>query len=184
MGLGLGYYFGYDHGWEKSVNQNQTLANNDNQSEIPTGNANEDAFHKNANGDFYGTLTLTGYMDVQTRVCNPGDMCGQTVEYASFIFTQTSSEAIKEFGGQYQGNSFIANDRVGIGCVQETAARIVYQNYGDENKIEGEIKGEDFVKLAQSNANKQVQLKMTRPLYTSGQGAPDCYSHFRDFDVL
>jgi len=180
VAAGAGYYFGFDHGWDKSVD----MVTNNNSSETPSGNDAEDAFHKDSSGNFYGTLTLTGYLDVQTRICNPGDMCGQTVEYASFVFSQTSSEAIKEFTGQQQGNSYVAGDRVGVGCVQETAGRIVYQNYGDENKIEGEIKGEDFTKLMSSSANNQVQLKLTRPLYTSGQGAPDCYSHFRNFDVL
>jgi hypothetical protein len=183
---GVGYYFGYDHGFERAGNQNEaggkTAVPNNNQDQSK--NAAETVFHKSPDYGFYGTLTLTGYLDVRTRVCNPGDMCGETVEYASFVFTKTSSEAIREFTGEFQGNSFIAGDRVGLGCFQETAGRIYYQNYGDENKIEGEIKGEDFAKLAQSNKNRQVELKLTRPIYTSGQGAPDCYSHFRNFDVL
>jgi hypothetical protein len=187
LGAILGYYFGYDHGWENSVSQTVNPAPPPppgGNSQAPTGNTNEDAFHKDNAGNYYGTLTLTGYLDVQKRVCNPGDMCGETVDYASFIFTQTSSEAIKEFTGQNQGNSFIAGDRVGLGCQQKNLSRIYYQNFADEDNVEGEIEGEDYTKLIASTKDKPVQIKLTRELYTSGRGAPDCYSHFRNFDVL
>lgn len=184
LGATLGYYVGYDHGWETSANLQITppppASNND---ESPMENE-EPVFHKDANGNFYGTLTLTGYLDVQKRVCAPDAPCGSTVDYASFVFTETSSKAIKEFTGTNAGNSFIAGDRVGIGCQQKDLNRIFYENFADKDKVTGEIKGNDYTKLIASSKNNQIELKLTRELYTSGQGAPDCYSHFRNLDVL
>jgi hypothetical protein len=269
VGLGLGYYFGYDHGWEKSSNLNEAenettgtpfleqgilmynnpglkadtwflnyekpgqpalkaeLVLNDqsqcvnvtggmasckelwysvgskvevegienNQTVIvskvrevkatdPKQPSATVPFTESQVYGFYGTLTLTGYLDVQTRVCNPGDMCGETVQYASFVFTSGANDALKKFTGQNTGNSFIAGDRLGLGCYEKDKNRIYYENDADSGYITGEIKGPDFTKLMASSKTNQVQLKFTREIYTSGRGAPDCYSHFRNFDVI
>lgn len=143
-----------------------------------------DTFKESADYGFYGTITLTGYMDVVTRVCNPGGMCGSTVEYASFVYGETTNEALKKFTGTNDGNSFVAGDRVGIGCQQKDKNRVYYENDADSGYITGEISGTDYAKLITSTKDKPIQFKMTREIYTSGRGAPDCYSHFRNFDVL
>jgi hypothetical protein len=141
-------------------------------------------FKKTDNGGFEGTLTLTGYLDVKNRVCNEGDMCGKAVDYASFIFTETSSDDIYEFIGIQKGNNFVEQRAVGIGCLEKDKNRIFYENFSDKDKVQKDITGDDYTRLINSKPERPVQLRMTRPTYTSGQGAPDCYSHFRDFDVL
>jgi hypothetical protein len=152
---------------------------------------NKELFQESDAYGFFGTLNLTGYIDIQKRICNPGDMCGETVDYASLIFSDTNNEAIKKFTGQYNGNSYIAGDRVGLGCYQKDSNRIYYINFADakdsargSEALEGQIVGDDLKKLLASTKTKPVTVKLTRPIYTSGQGAPDCYSHFRNFDVL
>jgi hypothetical protein len=166
------------------------------QSELPleVDNAYSTPFQKSDKYGFYGTLTLTGYVDIQRRECIPGNLCEKTVDYVSFIFSDTTSEAIKEFTGEHAGNSYVAGDRVGIGCYEKDQKRIVYQNFADDNSaefggrgvvmFEGEINSKDLTELLNSSKAKPVRLTLTRPIYTSGQGAPDCYTHFRDFDVL
>ncbi|HYC79962.1 MAG TPA: hypothetical protein VEC17_02960 [Candidatus Binatia bacterium] len=182
IGVAAGYYVGYDHGWEKAPKNSATNQQTNNQTGTP--NNTDNVFRKDANGNYLGKLTLTGYLDVQTRVCNPGDMCGETVRYASFIFTNSDNEAIKEFTGTMQGNSYIAGDRVGLGCQQADRSRIFYENFADSGYKSGEISGADYEKLVSSTRNNPVQITINRELYTSGQGASDCYSHFRDFDVI
>jgi hypothetical protein len=135
------------------------------------------------NNVFHGTLTLTGYLDVQTRTCNPGDMCGETVEYASFRFSETNDQDIHKFLGPYEGNSFAGASIVGLGCYQKDKNRIFYQNDADSGMIEGEIKGKDLDLLLKSSKDNQVKLTLSREKYTGGRGAPDCYSHFRNFEV-
>lgn len=142
------------------------------------------AFRKSDVFGFYGTVTLTGYLEVVKRVCNPGDMCGETVDYASFVFRNNDNNAIKEFTGEYQGNSYVGDFAVGLGCQQTDKNRIYYENDADSGWKTGEISGSDYQKLIASSPENPVQLKLTREIYTSGRGAPDCYSHFRNFDVL
>ena len=144
----------------------------------------EEVFQEREGYGFYGTITVTGYVDIQRRVCNPGDMCGATVDYVSFIFGNSGNDALKKFTGTQNANAFAAGDRVGIGCQQVSEGRVYYENDADRGYVVSEISGEDYAKLAGSTSSKPVQLKMTREIYTGGRGAPDCYSHFRNFDVL
>lgn len=141
-------------------------------------------FHKTDDGNFEGTLTLTGHLDVKQRVCNEGDMCTETVDYGTFIFSETSSDDIYEFIGIQKGNSFVEQRAIGIGCVEKDLNRIYYENFSDKEKVQKQIVGDSYERLLNSSPENPVQLRMTRLTYTSGQGAPDCYSHFRDFDVL
>lgn len=143
-----------------------------------------DTFKETQEYGFYGTLTLNGYVEVQRRVCNPGDMCGETVDYVYFVFPQTDNEAIKKFAGSMDGNSFVAGSRVGIGCQRSAQNKVIYENDADIGWKVGEIIGSDYTKLMASTSANPVELKMTREVYTGGRGAPDCYSHFRNFDVL
>jgi hypothetical protein len=122
----------------------------------------------------YGTFTLTGYLKVEKRVCNPGDMCGETVDYASFVFDKSDNPNVYDMltGG------------VGLGCYQKDKARIYSTNDADTGTVENTILGPDLAKLLASSVTHKVQLKLTKPIYTSGRGAPDCYSSFRSFRVL
>ncbi|MBX4188096.1 MAG: hypothetical protein KW793_03100 [Candidatus Doudnabacteria bacterium] len=104
-----------------------------------------DTFKETKEYGFYGTITLTGYIDIQKRVCNPGDMCGETVDYASFVFN-SDNEALKKFTGTMDGNSFIAGNKVGIGCLRSADSRIVYENDADIGWKSGEISGSDYTK--------------------------------------
>jgi hypothetical protein len=189
-----GYYFGYDNGWETAHQERDAAEREQAQQQVndrlgspsptPVPQPTTGAFHQDANGDYWGTLILAGYLDVQRRACNPGDMCGNTVDYAYFVFGNTDNDAIKKFAGVNDGNFFVAGDRVGIGCRQKDPSRIYYENFADTGEVTGEISGDDYAKLVSSSQGHPVQVRMTRELYTSGRGAPDCYSHFRSFDIL
>lgn len=141
-------------------------------------------FQKNDTYDYFGTLTLTGYLKVEKRVCNPGDMCEKTRDYASFVFSQTSSKAIYDFLGTNEGNAFVQGKGVGIGCYEKDASRIYSQNEGDDGMVENIITGNNLQSLLNSNEKNPIKLQLTKPIYTSGRGAPDCYSHFRNFNVI
>lgn len=144
----------------------------------------EGTFEFTSEEDYHGTLILTGYLDVKTRECPPDGMCEKTVEYANFIFSETNDDDIYDFLGVNEGNSFAGSSSVGIGCYEEDQNRIYSENFGDAGNVENIISGEDLTKLLASSESNPVKLKITRPVYTSGRGAPDCYSHFRDFEVL
>lgn len=135
-------------------------------------------------GTFFGTLNLIGYLDIRTKVCEPGNMCGQTVEYASLVITESDRDLIYEFIGRNEGNSFIAPNGIGLGCYQKDQNRIYSTNFGDVGQAENIVSGSDLEKLLSSNIDNLVKMQITKPLWTSGSGAPDCYSHFREFEVF
>jgi len=182
IGVLLGYYIGYDIGFETAVQTNNYNAQKP-ENNSPDSNSTV-KFDEYDNNNYYGALILTGYLDVKTRVCNPGDMCERTVEYASFVFTESSSDAIYDFLGVNTGNSFVGDTAIGLGCYEKDKNRIFYENFADVDSVQGEIKGQDLAKLLASNKTNPVKLEMKREIYTSGRGAPDCYTHFRDFAVL
>lgn len=134
---------------------------------------------------YHGVLTLKGYLEVEERVCNPGDMCGDTVQYAWFVHAPIENRAFDQFYTEFAGNSFVGAEWLGIGCYQEDADRIYSKNAGDaDGMVESLIEGKDLDMLLASDEAHPVDLKMTKAIFTGGSGAPDCYSHFRDFDVL
>ncbi len=144
----------------------------------------EVAFQKSGEFEFFGTLTLTGYLDIKRWICNEGDMCSETVDYASFVFESTDNNLIYDFLGNSAGNSFIGNNSVGIGCYEKDKNIIHSMNLGDSGRVENTISGEDLNKLLNSDKDNPVKLKLTKPVPAPGMGAPECYSHFRLFEVL
>ena len=135
---------------------------------------NETPFQKEGS-DYSGRLTLNGYLETENR---------EGVEYANFVFLDTSSDLIYEFAGLSKSNMAIGANKISLGCFEKDKNRIFYQNFADEGNIEGEIKDEDFTLLAQSKLENRVQVRITKPKYTGNQQPASCYSHFRDIDVL
>ncbi|MCH8986977.1 hypothetical protein IIA94_02310 [Patescibacteria group bacterium] len=135
---------------------------------------------------FFGTLKLTGYFDTQTWTCDLDDefgLCSETVEYGSFIFSKTDQDSIYDYLEESKGNSFIGSNSVGLGCYEEENGRIISYNEADNGGVMNTITGEQLEKLLLSSESNPVELKLTKPIYTSGRGAPECYSHFRFFEV-
>lgn len=142
-------------------------------------------FQKSIYG-YFGTLKLTGYLDIEKWPCNPGEECKEEVNYVFFLFTQTDNNLIYDFLEDYKGNSFLnfSKKRVGLGCYQKDKGRIYSQNVGDTGIFENIISEDKLKKLLASDNNNLVTLQLTKPILTSGAGAPACYSHFRLFEVL
>lgn len=133
----------------------------------------------------YGTFTLNGYLKVENRVCNPGDMCGETVAYATFVYDKSDNPDIYDILMPTADNAFITASGVGLGCYEKNKARIYSTNDADTGMVENIISGLDLARLLTSSTSKnKIQMKMTAPIHLTGRGAPDCYSSFRNFDVL
>lgn len=132
---------------------------------------------------YYGTLELTGYLDTKLFTCNPGEGCLKTVTYAYFVITKTDNELIYNFTNRNEGNSFVGENNIGLGCFEKDANRIYSVNFSDSGQVENIITGGEFKKLLQSNKNNPVKIKLTKPYFSGGGGAPECYSHFRSFKV-
>ena len=143
-----------------------------------------DPFQYLMKAGFYGTLSLTGYLNVKHRICKPGSMCNKTVDYAFLVVTSTDNNTIYDFIKEEKGNSFVSDDGIGLGCYEKEKSRIYSTNLGDDGGVENIISGSDLQKLLSSNENKTVKIKLTKPYFTGGGDAPECYSHFRSFHII
>lgn len=179
LGLLIGYQWGFAQGDKKDVTVTENAGNNNGEENktpaLADTNPQTAAFTQTQNDGFYGSLTLTGHIETLKR---------EDVTYAYFVFDAVNNTALDAFMDVNDGNSFAGGNKIGIGCHQETQKRIFYENFSDSGNIQGAITGGDYDKLMASNKDNKVQMKMYRDIYTSGQGAPTCYSHFRGFDVL
>lgn len=136
---------------------------------------------KGSKGNFEGTLTLTGYLEIEHRDCPPDSMCSEDVEYAKFKITDTDNQAIYGFLKDYQGNSYAGENWVGLGCYEKDKNRIYLENFSDDaGSTQNVMILQQLEKLLASTEQKPVQVTLKKPPLAGGSGAPDCYSHFRD----
>ncbi|MFC1615704.1 hypothetical protein ACFL21_01060 [Patescibacteria group bacterium] len=153
-----------------------------NEATIPEGD-----FTKDADGNYLGTIYLEGYAITELR---PEAFCDPTVddclnyEYMVFNYMNVENADFLEMIADSQGNSFVGQGSVGIGCLTYEGT-IEYMNAADEDSGGREFvwEGDDIDKLISATEDRPVVLKMSRKLFTGGSGAPTCYSHFRDFEV-
>ncbi|MBI2444222.1 MAG: hypothetical protein HYV42_03210 [Candidatus Magasanikbacteria bacterium] len=134
----------------------------------------------------FGTLELSGYLAIQKFTCDPEiePMCEGNTDYAFFVITNSSNKSnfydFLKAGGYYP---LIQSDRIGIGCYQEKEQKIHSVNTSDLDWVTSVIGGDEFKKLVASDKEHPVRLRLTRPIFSGGSGAPECYSHFRYFKV-
>lgn len=136
------------------------------------------------NDAYYGTLTATGYL-VTNEVNEP--FCEEdcaTYTYASFVITETNNESLKQYIDEQLGNSFVGESSIGIGCVDENEM-IWRENDSDEFGMQEYRSSESTsAALLASSEENPVTITAERYLYTSGRGAPACYSHFANVEVV
>ncbi len=135
-------------------------------------------------GDYYGTLYVRGFADVQGRpeaFCE-GDDC-PNFDYVSFVLTEYESEAFDDYAAASVGNAFVNANRIGLGCVE--SGLISYTNSSDELGYKDVILSEqDSAAILDATEENPVTLKLTRLPLTLGAGAPTCYSHFTEVEVV
>lgn len=139
--------------------------------------------------DYFGTLTLTGYLSIEEIKCDPTDdlpdcSVPTTYKYANFNFTGTDNEQIYEYLGEKRGNSFVGEKSVGLGCYKAEEKIIESGNFGDDGFVENKITGEELSRLLASSKMNPVKLQITKSHVSAGRDAPKCYSLFRNFKVI
>jgi hypothetical protein len=183
-GFALGYALGFQQGRNAGIriNQNQQASAENGKNSQGVLDPDNTSFQFSEQYGYFGKLNLPGYLSISSR-CASVNGCEEEFEYASFVFTDDNL-ILRQFTGDFAGNSYIGSDRIGLGCFVREQNKIIYENYSDEDEFSGEISGNAMQKLLLSNRTRQIQMQMTKPIYTSGQGAPNCYSHFRDFHLF
>ena len=147
--------------------------------QLPEGN-----FDQDENGNFFGDIYVRGYA---TTVTIPEAFCETDClmyEYVFFHSLETSSrDALNMFEKGSEGNSFIGIQRIGIGCHQDGI--ISYENDSDETGMKAyTIPVDQTDTILKSTEQDPIVLRLNRKLYTSGRGAPTCYSHFSEIETL
>ncbi len=139
--------------------------------------SDQDKFKKDPQKGYFGTLELAGYASVEKLSGFDG-----ISDYVFFNIVRPSNDLIYGYLNEHQGNSFIGQNKIGLGCYQPEQNRIYSQNYG-ANWVENAITGNDYQKLISSSAQNTVVVRLTMPEAVGGTEAPNCYSHFRSIEV-
>jgi len=152
------------------------------------------SFRKSDDYGYYGKLELEGYMEVVKPECDPNGeygygMDGCPQDYANFVVVKSNSPVLFDY--LKDGGSFKGEGHFQLGCYKEGISIESYNISDDvpggspKNVItsENKITGEQLELLENSDEDNLVRLKTERDIYTSGRGASECYSHFRDFVI-
>ncbi len=147
-------------------------------------------FSKEPNDVYYGTSQVEGYATTESRPdCSDVCYCGEngelcdTVSYVLFHVTKSNNESLSEYLSNLNGNSFGGTNSVGVGCLADGV--ISYSNVSDANGWQSHtISQPDTAKIIASTEQNPIIIELTRLKYTSGMGAPSCYSHFDTFSVV
>ena len=105
------------------------------------------------------------------------------VKLAVFTVLKADNPQFNSFLKDLDGNSFATNDGIILGCIDTVKKQINSSNDADTGTINNLISGGQYDLLVGSSLNNPINLSLEKPKLTGGRGAPDCYSHFRNFKV-
>ncbi|MDO8495466.1 MAG: hypothetical protein Q7S32_03010 [bacterium] len=132
----------------------------------------------------YGTVNVTGYTKIEHRVCPPDSPCGTDVDYVLFYITKVDDQNFSDYLKEGSGNAFLNQGSFGLGCYQQDSSRIYSVNFSDKGTAQNIITGSDMEKLLKSTEQNPVSLQATKAVFSAGRGAPECYSYFRNFQLV
>jgi len=136
-------------------------------------------FKQQPDGSYLGSVTLTGYAttnEIDEPFCESD--C-KKYRYVFFNITHGMTPELKRFAGGNDGNAYVGNDSIGIGCVSDDGKTIV-SDVADlqTHMVQREINEQDSQVILKSNARNLVTITLNRDYEPAGSGAPACYSHF------
>jgi len=135
------------------------------------------------NGDYYGNLIANGYVTLKER---PEAFCVENCPiytYAFFNVLDTDNEFFDDYIEEQKGNSFVGDMSIGLGCVDN--AILWRWNDSDELGMQKYTNSSEVSEaLLNSSAENPIKIELERYLFTSGSGAPDCYSHFAQVNIV
>ena len=146
---------------ETTNNQNEAVVN---------GLGKDDTFTTSTNS---GIVEVIGYPE-KKEITNITD--GTKHTYIYFHIKETKSTEFKKYIESINGNSYVSNNSIGIGCVSDGI--IKYTNDSDSARMKNyELSQEDSDKILNATESNPIKLKLEKALYTGGVEAPICYSH-------
>lgn len=122
----------------------------------------------------------------------PEAFCEENCEQYETVWltvTQSGNDDFAEFLEKNTGNGYLGNEehlgQVMLGCLREDGS-IGYENHSDTYGVfETSISGDAASNmLAHDRFARQMVLKLTKLPLSGGRGAPTCYSHFYDVELV
>jgi len=159
----------------------------------PSSSLPEGEFAFNEYGNFQGEVYVSGYIKEKTipeAFCeNP---CSITYQGVFIQVTDTGNDDFKNFLLENQTKNYVSTDpeknalaEIMLGCVNEEN-EIYYSNDSDEYGMAEQVVDGELARdvLAHTDPSKRLVLKLTKLLLSGGRGAPACYSHFYDIELI
>lgn len=155
---------------------------------ITSGSTNQgDAEHSDLKaGDFdgeMGTFQAEGYITTMQAQREDFD-CGPNCTYDERVFftiVNTPNSSVDSFLKEWEGNSFVDDQAISLGCVFDGVIS-ADKNFAGDKKLN--LSRADSTTMLNSTKNNTVKLEISRLVIPSGGGAPNCYSHFDSVTVL
>lgn len=131
-----------------------------------------------------GTVYVRGYAYTQ-MVDEP--FCTEDCDQFTYVFFRMTERSENPAFGQYisqnDGNSFFGSDSVGLGC--EVDGRIEYANQTEvDGMVQYVLSDELSEAILDSDEDGQITLKLTKLPLGGGRGAPACYAHFTEVELV
>ena len=140
-------------------------------------------FARQPGDGFSGDLTVRGYAEienVQEAFCEQN--CN-TYQYVFVKILETGNAALPLFLTEFDGNSYVQEDAIGIGCLEGEVIR--FENATDEQQmVESSISPDATRMIQESSKRNPILLKLTKKQLSGGSEAPSCYSHFSTIEVV
>lgn len=129
---------------------------------------------------FSGIVEVTGYPEIIETVspfCDEETEVCDRYNYIYFKVTGYNNDGLNKYFEDMQGNSFVVDNSVGIGCEED--GYVHYQNASDFFGHEDSFLDLDLsTAILNATASDPILITLTKFPYTSGSGAPTCYTHF------
>lgn len=135
-----------------------------------------------------GYVDVRGYAEVDQvdeSFCEPETMECAKYDYVTLhiVSSDFDNAALVHFTAQNEGNSFVGEGMVGLGCVE--AGEIYFENDSDFDHFgQYRLAGDLSAKILASTKEAPVDLRLVKFAQEGGRGAPACYSHFTDVMAL
>ena len=129
-----------------------------------------------------GVIYVEGYSVKEHR---NGNIDGSSIEYDYILFhiTNTDSVDFMKWLENSKGNSFVGEESIGLGCLEDGIIHY-YNSTNEEEFKEHKVDKDESEKIVDSTKENTIKLKLERKAFDGGSGAPLCYSHITNMSIL
>ncbi len=152
-----------------------------------------DTFIYNEN-EASGYVTVKGYVTVDRQDYCEGE-CetdeNSLFDVVNFHIVETTSADFRNYVNSFYSDDYTGDKTFSLGCVK--GETIEYYNTYDEllndndntNDFKKFIVNKNYTqKILSSSQNNPITLRLGKEKFSSGSGAPECYSHITNIDIL